>query len=217
MRNRQMQFAAVNRIYILLYAPLSAALAIFYLFTANLTDAVLSLLTIPCILLPFAVQKLFKLRRSQLLLFFYLLFLTLYYSGELVVRIPQRFSAYSALTHLYSGIFFAIMGIITFSMLQKERPKNHDVLFCNIFSLSMAVASNAMLELLNILVQTYVLGHVIPIFAIAVNFGACIAGAVLLCILSFLNRSRGIHTYVLYAVEDFTALNIPISVKFAEK
>lgn len=217
MRDRQTWFAAVNRIYILLYVPLSFALAVFYLFTANLTNAVLALLTVLCIAVPLAMRKLLHVRHSQLLLFLYLLFLSLYYSGELVLRISRRFSLYSILTHVYSGGFFAIMGVVVFSVLQKERPKNHNILFCNIFSLSFAVAFNAVLEILNILIQTYLFGHVIPIAVVAMNFGVCIAGAVLLCVLYFLSRTHGIHTYVLYAAEDFAALNIPITVKFAEK
>ena len=46
MRRRQQVFYRINRIFLLLYAPLSIALSIYYLFTGSLLHSILSLFTL---------------------------------------------------------------------------------------------------------------------------------------------------------------------------
>ena len=71
MRRRQQVFYRINRIFLLLYAPLSIALSIYYLFTGSLLHSILSLFTLAWIFLPQMVHHLTHLRPGQLLLFFY--------------------------------------------------------------------------------------------------------------------------------------------------
>lgn len=217
MRERQLRFGNINRIIILLYVPLSIALAVFYLFTGNLPCSVLALLTSALICLPIALKKLLHFRQSQLLYFCFLSFLLLYYSGGLVVQLSRHIPFYSELIFFACGFFFAMIGAILFCCLQKERPSGQNLLFRNLFSFSLALASNSLLEVLNILVRVYLLKLPLSVFGIAAELAACMLGAAIVCILALLKERHNIHPYPLYAIEDFTALNIPITVRFGEK
>lgn len=215
MRQRQQLFLSINRIFLLLYAPLSIALSIFFLFTGNLPYSLLSLGTMIWLILPQLVHKCFHLRTGHLLVFFYLIFILLSYSCGLTLSFHRYIPFYGAFIHLLGGFFFCLIAAAVFCCHTEQRPAKKLLLFSNTFCFSCSLAAGFIWELLQ-MAMAAVLQSSVSTSSILLDLIACLLGASVFCILTTLYVRKGIHTYPLYAFEDFAALNIKINISYAK-
>lgn len=217
MRQRQLLFLSINRIFLLLYAPLSIALGVFYLFTGNIRYAVLSLGTLIWIALPYPLHRVFHLRTGQLLLCFYYAFILLGYSGGVVLSFGSRIPLYDELIHILGGFFFCIIASAAFCCLIKQRPVKKNLWFANIFCFSFSLAAGFAWELIQVAIMSGIVKTSFTASDMVWNFVTCLLGACIYCILTALYVLKGIHTYPLYAFEDFAALNVKSTVEILSK
>ncbi|MDO5784813.1 MAG: hypothetical protein Q4P20_07095, partial [Eubacteriales bacterium] len=62
----------------------------------------------------------------------------------------------------------------------------------------------------------FVLKSTVSISDLILDLISCLIGAIIFCILTTLYVRKGIHTYPLYAFEDFAALNVKINISYAQ-
>ena len=215
MRQRQQLFLSINRIFLLLYAPLCIAWSIFFFFTGSLLYSVLSLVTIFWLFFPQLIHKVLHIRTAHVLVFFYLLFVLLGYSFGLVLRVQRFIPFYGELIHLLGGFFFSVTAAALFCCYTNQRPAKKHLFFANVFCFSCATVCGVIWELLQTAVCSFLLHTDIAVRDLALDLIACMIGAGILCILTFLYARKDIHTYPLYAFEDFAALNIKINISYA--
>lgn len=216
MRKRQQFFLSINRIVTLLYVPLSIALGIFYLFTGDLYHAVLSWCTLIWLFLPYVIHRIFHLRYAQLLLTLYFLFVLISYSGGIVLSFRYRIAYYDQMIHVFSGFFFAVAASAAFCKLMKQRSLKKNLGFSNLFCFCFSLAMGALWELLQIAVAFWTVKSTVSISATAWDIIACLCGIAIYCVITGLYAYKGIHTYPLYAIEDFAALNIKSTVQILD-
>lgn len=213
MRQRQLLFLSINRIFLLLYAPLSVALGVYYLFTGNLLHAFLSVCTLFWIFIPYLLRQAAHMRIGQLLLFFYYIFVLLSYSGGIVLSFCARIPLYDKLIYLLSGFLLCIFASLAFCFFMNQRPKKKNLWFANLFCFCFSIAAVAVWKLFQAAVLFLVLHASPEPFGIVCDLLACLLGAVGYCCLTALYVYKDIHAYPLYAGEDFAALNIKSTVE----
>lgn len=213
MSHRQQVFYRINRVFLLLYAPLSIALSIYYLFTASLLQSILSLFTLIWIFLPLLVHHLTHVRPGQLLLFFYGLLILFGYSGGLVLSFGTKLFLYDELIHIYSGFFFCLLASALFCYLTKKRANRINSTFCYIFSVSCSFTAFIIWESLQLLIDMGLMKQQLSISDIVLDGFAWAFGIVIVIICMFIQYHKQIHIYPLYAFEDFSYLNIKSDIK----
>lgn len=207
LKRRQQLFLSINRIGLLLYAPLNAALAVYYLFTGSPLYAALALLTLALLFAPWGLHKLIAFRDSQLLRLLYNILILTVYTGCVVLKLEHRIPLFHQLCYLYCGFFFCIIALCYFFYFLKGHPQRQYVKIASVFGISAALSTGALWELIHIIAHTAV-QHVPPtVLHISLDLFACLLGAALFLILLMLSVFRQLHTYPLYALEDFLALN----------
>lgn len=95
----------------LLYVPLSIAFSVSLFFTGDLLSSVMSLLGIPLIMIPEALEKLLNIKKSYRINLIYFITLALCYSGDAVFHVGRWIPAYNAVCHGLLAILFVIIGI----------------------------------------------------------------------------------------------------------
>ena len=213
MRRRQQVFYRINRIFLLLYAPLSIALSIYYLFTGSLLHSILSLFTLAWIFLPQMVHHLTHLRPGQLLLFFYCFLILFGYSGGLVLSFGTNIFLYDELIHSYSGFFFCLLAAALFCYLTKERANRINEKFCYIFSISFSFTAFFIWESLQLLMDIGLMKIQLTISDIVLDGFAWALGIGIMILCMFIQYHKQIHIYALYAFEDFSYLNVKSSIE----
>ncbi len=212
LRQRQQLFLSINRILLLLYAPLSVALSVYYLFTGSLLHALLSLCTLFWIALPYIFHRFLHLRIGQLMLFFYMLLILFCYSGGVVLSFSRRIFFYPALSHLLGGFFFAVAAAAMFCIMTQQRRIRH-LWVANLFSFGVSLTVSTVWQLIQIGIA-YLLPDTQPsVPALVGNCAACLIGAALFCLLTALQQYKRIHSYPLYAFEDYAALNVKSTIQ----
>lgn len=217
MRQRQQLFLSINRIFLLLYTPLSVALGVYYLFTGNLIHAMLSVCTVLWLVLPHVIHHTLHLKPGQLLLFFYYVFILFGYSGGIVLSFSQKIPLYDELIYLTGGFLLCIFAAVFFCCFMKQRPKKQNMKFSNLFCFCFAMAVSTVWKLLQITAMLLVLKISPGAYDVVCDLTSCLIGAAVYCCLTALYLYRDIHTYPLYAIEDFSALNIESTVKILKK
>lgn len=216
MRRRQQLFLSINRIFLLLYAPLCIALSVFFLFTGNVLYSILSLGTIIWLVLPQLIHKFWHLRTGHLLVFFYLIFILLGYTCGMLLSFRRYIPFYSEFIHLIGGFFFCLTAASIFCYCTKQRPNKKMLLFANLFCFSCSLAAGLIWELLQTAISVFALKSAVSISDLILDLMACLIGAIVFCILTTLYVRKDIHTYPLYAFEDFAVLNIKINISYAQ-
>lgn len=213
MLHRQQVFYRINRIFLLLYAPLSIALSIYYLFTGSLLHSVLSLFTLIWIFLPHLIHHVTHLRSSQLLLFLYGLLILFGYSGGLVLSFGTKLFLYDELIHSYSGFFFFLLASALFCYLTKKRANRINIHFCYIFSISFSFTAFLIWEFLQLLIDIGLMNLPLTISDIVLDGFAWTFGIAIVIACMFIQHRKQIHIYPLYAFEDFSYLNVKSSIE----
>lgn len=208
MRHRQQLFLSINRIFLLLYAPLSAALSIFFFFTGNVLYATFALFTLLWLTVPQTVHRVLRLRCGQLLCFLYFIFILASYTGGLVLSLETYIPFYQQFIHLFGGFFFCILAAAIFCYCTAQRPNKQNLYFANLFCFCFSLAACVLWELAQAAVTAALLHLSIPVLDFISGLTACLIGASAYCILTVLYCRKNFHTYLLYAFEDFAALNI---------
>lgn len=209
LKRRQQIFLSINRIGLLLYAPLSAALAVYYLFTGSPLYAAIALFTLVILFAPWGLHRLIAFRDSQLLRLMYNILILIEYTGSVTLKLEHRIPLFHSFCFFYCGFFFCIIALCYFFSFLKTRPQRQCVKIASIFGISAALSSGALWELIRIIAHAAVLHASPTILYISLDLIACLLGAALFLILLLLSVFRQLHTYPLYALEDFLALNIP--------
>lgn len=213
MRRRQQVFYRINRIFLLLYAPLSIALSIYYLFTGSLLHSILAFITLVWIFLPHLIHQLTHLRPGQLLLFFYCFLILFGYSGGLVLSFGKKIFLYDELIHIYSGFFFCILASALFCYLTKKRANRMNEKFCCIFSLSFSFTAFFIWEALQLLMDIVLMKIHLTILDIVLDGFAWAIGIAVTILCMVIQHRKQIHIYPLYAFEDFSYLNVKSSIE----
>lgn len=213
MRRRQQIFYRINRIGLLLYAPLSIALSSYYLFTGSLSRSVLALFTLIWIFLPHLIHHIMHLRSSQLLLSFYYFLILFGYSGGLVFSYGEKIFLYDELIHSYSGFFFCLMAAALFCCLTKQRANRINEKFCYIFSISFSFTAFFIWETLQLMMDLGLLKIPLTISDIILDGVFWTLGVAVTIVCMFIQHHKKIHMYPLYAFEDFSYLNVKSSVE----
>ncbi len=208
MRERQQLFLSINRIVSLLYGPLSIAFGVFYLFTGDLLRCILSLCTLLFLFLPQMIRQAFHFRYAHLLLALYFLFILVSYSGGLIFSLSYRALIYDLCVHLFDGFFFAVAAAAIFYTCTGQCSCSENFGFCTTFCFCFSFSVNVLWELLQILVVFLEKHVLISVPALCADLLICLLGALIYCILTALYTYKGIHTYPLYATEDFVTLNV---------
>ena len=212
MRQRQHLFLNITRIILLLYIPFSISLGIYYLFTGNIFYSFLSFLTPFWLCLPQTLPRMLKIRHGYVLLFFYYLFITISYSGGYVLSLNKFSSVYGVSAHFITGLFLCMLSLTGLLFYSKQKLTKQNYWLSSIFSASCAISITLLLEIVTILLNLLLHYPTVRPIMILCNLSAAIFGAVVFCILTFLSVFKHIHTYPLYAFEDFLSLNVKSSV-----
>lgn len=213
MKERQRLFSRINRIFLMLCGPLSIALAVYYLFTVNVTHCLLSLLTLIWLLIPYIIQRIHPFRPGHFMLFsYYLLILSSYVFGQ-VLSLNLRFFVYDAIVHGYSSLFFCLLAVGIFCFHTKARPGAVNYFFCLTFCLCFSLAVFTFLELMQIFHCAHIVHVSYTLQTSVLHVLFWLLGMVLFVALTALKRFKYIHTYPLYTYEDFCILNIKSSVE----
>lgn len=202
--------------FLLLYAPLSIALSVFFLFTGSLLYSILCLGTIIWLILPQLIHKFFHLRTGHLLVFFYLIFILLGYSFGLVLSFHRYIPFYGEFIHLLGSFLFCLIAASIFCYHTKQRPNKKQLFFANLFCFSLSIAVGLILELLQTAISIILLKATVSVPDLIFDLIACLLGATIFCILTTIYVRKNIHTYPLYAFEDFATLNVKINISYAK-
>lgn len=213
MRHRQRLFLSINRIFLLLYAPLSIALAIYYLFTGSLIRSILALYTLFWIFLPYIVHYFVHLRPGHLLLSFYCILILFGYSGGLVLSFGKYFFWYDQLIHVYSGFFFCLLAAAVFCFFTKKRVNQMNQKFCYVFCISFSFTAFLMFEVLQLIMDTVIMKVQFMLSNLIADFIAWAIGIAILIACMAINHRKKIHAYPLYAFEDFACLNVKSTIE----
>ncbi len=217
MRQRQQLFLSINRIFLLLYAPLSVALGVYYLFTGNLTHAMLSVCTLFWLVLPYVVHHALHLRPGQLLLFFYYIFILFCYSVGIVLSFFSKIRLYDELIYFAGGFLLCIFASTFFCLFMKQRPKKQNMRFSNLFCFCFSITVIAIWKLFQTTAMFLIFKNAPGTYDIVCDIASCLLGGAVYCCLIALYVYRDIHTYPMYAVEDFAALNIKSTIEILKK
>lgn len=212
MKERQRLFSRINSIFLMLCGPLSLALAVYYLFTGNVTHCLLSILTILWLAIPYIIQRIHPFRPGHLMLFSYYLFVLSSYILGQVLSFNIRFSVYHAIVHGYGGLFFCLLAVGIFCFHTKTRYGAVNYFFCQTFCICFSLTVFIILELVQIFHCTHIESMPCTLQTSLLHMLFWLIGMVVFIILTALKRFKQIHTYPLYTYEDFCVLNIKSSV-----
>jgi hypothetical protein len=213
MKERQRLFSRINRIFLMLCGPLSIALAVYYLFTVNVTHCLLSILTLIWLVIPYLIQRIHPFRPGHFMLFSYYLFILSGYIFGQVLSLNFRFSIYDAVVHGYGGFFFCLLAVSIFCFHTKARHGSVNYFFCLTFCICFSLAVFIFLELIQIFYCVHMI-HVQYVLQTSLfHILFWLLGIVLFVVLTALKRFKHIHTYPLYTYEDFCVLNIKSSIE----
>lgn len=217
MRHRQQLFRSINRILLLLYAPLSVALSVYYLFTGSLSHAMLSICTLFWLALPHIIHHALHFRIGQLLLFFYYIFVLLCYSGGTVLSFSRQILLYDRLMCFVSGFLLCIFAAVFFCCFTRQRPQKQNLRFSNLFCFCFSITVCVVWKLFRIIAMFLLFTTALDAYDIAFDLAFCLLGAAVYCCLTVLWVYKDIHSYPLYAVEDFAILNIKSTIEVLDK
>lgn len=212
MKERQRLFSRINSIFLMLCGPLSIALAVYYLFTGNVSHCLLSIVTLLWLAIPYLLQRIHPFRLGQLQLFSYYLFILSSYVLGQVLACNARFPVYDAIVHGYSGFFFCLLAVSIFCFYTKTRYSTVPYFFCSTFCICFSLAVFVLLELVQIFHCAHIAHAQYMLSTALLHVLFWLLGIVVFVVLTALKRFRKIHTYPLYTYEDFCVLNIKSSV-----
>lgn len=188
MEKREQKFKSINRILIVASILFAIGMAIYNMFYSTPYYIMLSLCTLPMICIPFLAYWVLRLKPVPSLTFAALVFILLAYGVGMVLDGFHTIPLYDKVVHLLSGVFFALIGLLVFYLLKKDKkiaPSDWPgAVYCCI---SFAALSAVLWEILEFILNLILKNDAQNVLTTGVNdtmldMIACLIGAILLSI-----------------------------------
>lgn len=148
MNKRENIFCSVNQYFFVFVVLLSVGMFLYYGYQKNYYFCALSIVSPFYFLLPFVMQKVFRVTMLEQLKFVIYSFCFLAYTIGTAMGVYRRVENYDKLMHTLSGVLFAFLGLLLFYFLKQERKlQKQDYKLVAAFSFSFSMTIAAMWEI----------------------------------------------------------------------
>ena len=198
----------------ILYTLLGLGTGIWNIFHSTVYYVFLAFVSPLLLLIPFAVDLVFKLKPAYSMHLLIHIFLWMAFMGGMVYDGYIRWPLYDKITHMMSGVLFAVIGICVYYFF-KRRQEVHpsDYALVSYFAVSFAMASSVIWE-----IYEYLFNFIFPtdpqhVLDTGINdtmqdMIACLLGALIVWGLIAIHFKRKKRMFIMQPVEEFVEKNL---------
>lgn len=206
MKLEQQKFIILNRIILLLSVPLVIAFAVSFLFTGNLRCMMLSLFTIPLILVPLLAERFSQYRPSHFFTTLYYFCCFFCYCGNVPFQLNRWIPFYDALCHIILGLFFAMVGLTLPNCLRSLRTRVKPDRLVLAFGCLFSIAAGTVVELIELIYCSILLQPPSALHSIT-DLAVILLSPIVFCLLLYRFRAHPALSFPIRAMTDVIARN----------